>query len=357
MAQLLLVDDLEENRASLASELEGRLPEGDVVQCFDGNYTLGADETYEDCIERWLNETQTVDDMLLVACDKELGRFQNFRGLSANVVSKVARNLGLPFCQYARNQGRSQQAISRYRALSRWDCDDIALERDSVEGWAHEIAETFEGFKAIRAAYEAKPELSKMKPAEALAEIAGRPESATRIALYGAGDQSILTEVFAFKGNDESRGLDKRMPRILGDWLRLSILRFPGVLVNETAAASFLNISPDDFHKDNVKRHFEAAQYSGPFFGLGKWWWREELDAMVLDGDAGDGRELVTKKGEDAEPCLDKDGDKTGYYCMITESPVARSKSVGDINWFPAGADLARIESGAYDELTSLVQV
>ena len=150
--------------------------------------------------------------------------------------------------------------------------------------------------------------------------------------------------------------LYKRMPRVLGKWLFLSVLRFPGVLVNEVATASYLNIDPGDFKKKEVQALFRKGEYKGPFAELGPWWWRRTLDGLLDKSDCEDGRELADKSNIKVRACLDpKSKKQAGYYCMLTRKPVSEENSRGGISWFPSGADLARIRKDKFEEITALV--
>ncbi|MEM6777728.1 MAG: hypothetical protein AAF670_08715 [Planctomycetota bacterium] len=355
MNRILLFDDVEENRTSISEALSAELKGDAIIEPFVGDSVPDKDQTYERSIENQLSKLSGIS---LIACDKELGLYDNYRGLSANAVSVVARNLGIPFCQYSRNVDGSAREIQRFRRLRSWDSEEITLEGEEVGAWAVEIAWLFRGFNRIAVAYAQKAEISKLKPSDALAQIMGRPDYATRISLYGAGDQSVLTEIFAFLDDSDSSGptLQHRMPRVLGTWLLLSILRFPGLLVNTVAAASLLNIAVSDF--DSAKDEFESARYTGPFEDLGEWWWREELEILLADAGFSDGVAYMRDRGVEVGSCLDPStNERAGCYCMITKQPVSRTNSTGDINWFPSGADLSRIQNDKYEEITSLVNV
>ena len=207
----------------------------------------------------------------------------------------------------------------------------------------------------IRKEY-ARPEIAALKPASALASIMGRDAAKSRISLYGSGDQSVLTEILAFVADGDEVAIVQRLPRVLGTWLRLSILRFPGVLVNDTAAASLLNIARHDFSRAEIRNHFSDASYQGPFSGLANWWWRDDLECLLLDAGESDGRSYLGSMNVSVDPCQDDEtGERAGYYCMITETPVSHANSRGNINWFPSGADLARIRISKFDQITSLV--
>lgn len=311
--------------------------------------------SYERHIEGLLiNEADAIG---LIACDKELGRYEKYPGLSATAVSVVARNLGIPFCQYSRRPGNTKREIDRFQSLRRWDSEDITLSGNGSEEWGAEIAELWGGFHRIHTEYQ-KPHTKKLKPAAALAAIMERPNAATRISLYGSGDQSVLAEILPFIDEKNPTGTARRMARVLGRWLVLSILRFPGLLLNTIAAASYLNIAEADFARNDIQSHFADAKYSGPFCGLDDWWWRDDLETQILEEEASDGRSLLMARNIAVDACLDAStGTQAGCYCMITQLPVSRENSKGNINWFPSGADLARIRNDEFERITSLVSM
>lgn len=356
MSVTLLFDDVEENRTEIKAAFNSS--DGATLDFFDDSRELPDSYSYERHIEEQLRETTERIPIRLIACDKELGEYKNYRGLSANAISSVARTLGIPFCQYSRNFGPAERELERFTHLRRWNSEDITLEEDTTEAWGAQIRGFLSGFEMIRNAY-ADDAIQKLKPARALANIMGRSETATKLSLYGAGDQSVMTEIFAFLGSEvEAHDMVDRMPRILGTWLWLSILRFPGVLVNSGAASSLLNVDEEDFKRPEVRSMFDATVYEGPFSVLGEWWWREDLEGMVLDAAADDGQSYLKNQGLAVSPCLDnQSGERAGYYCMITNSPVSHANSVGNINWFPAGADLARIQKEKFQEITSLINI
>ncbi len=288
-------------------------------------------------------------------CDKELGQYANLQGLSATPISAVAMQKGLPVCQYSRNVGGSKQEFARFKGLQQWGSEEITLEGKEPKEWVTEAAALFRGFESIKAKYVA---LKDSTPASALAAILEHPESETQITLYGSGEQGFLKEILSFYDPDSAKQdeLLERIPRILGNWLFLTILRFPGILVNKTAAASYLNIACSSFDDTDMQAKFENAKYTGPFFELGPWWWRAELDALLVDAECEDGRELLAKEDHDVDPCLDPQTQKpAGYYCMLTRKPVSLENSRGGISWFPGGADLARIVTDKFEQITALI--
>jgi len=355
---LVFEDDLEE-RTKLTQALEKACGGEAQIKRFDPASPLKEGESFDRYIASWIDQDFGAENIGLIVCDKELGQYDNLKGLSATAVSAVALEIGVPFCQYSRKASEDKREFARFKRLRQWSSEEITLEGLDSESWAGEAAAIFRGFELIKTRYRElgdKPGT----PAAALAAILEHPGSESRIALYGSGEQGFLKEVFTFydpeKGKPDVEELCKRMPRILGNWLFLSILRFPGILVNMTAAASYLNIDPDAFGQEDVQEQFQSALYAGPFSELGPWWWRAELDVLVGEAECEDGREFVRKQGIEVKGCLDPDSnERAGYYCMLTRDPVSPENSRGGIGWFPSGADLARMRKDKFEQITALV--
>jgi hypothetical protein len=82
------------------------------------------------------------------------------------------------------------------------------------------------------------------------------------------------------------------------------------------------------------------------------------LDILLGGNNFSTGRELLEANSIRAGECLDSDTDnKAGYYCMIEGRPISRENSIGDISWFPAGSDLARISKRAFSRLGALRRI
>lgn len=357
MRTIILFDDNTIERNDIVTRLKTRLGRGVSIVPYEAGTAPAAGDSYERQIGTWLDKTAKTKDIGLLACDKELGGYDKMRGLSASAILAVARDKGIPCCQYSRQPKEGGRDFAGFDRLRRWSSDEITLEGASLDGWADQIAALFNGFERIRKAY---PKVATTKtPAGALARILEHPETESRIALYGSGDQSFLVETLAvYNGNKRPDRLkvQSRMTRVLGNWLYLSILRFPGILVNEVAAASYLNIDRGSFAKSEVQTLFAAARYAGPFSELGAWWWRNSLDEILEKAGSQDGLSLAKTRAKTAKPCLDPTtDDRAGLYCMITREPVSAENSRGGISWFPSGADLARIRKDKFDQITALV--
>ena len=189
----------------------------------------------------------------------------------------------------------------------------------------------------------------KKSPAKLLATLPGKPDYSDKMALYAVGDRTQLAEI-----PDNAQGEVKEWGTFLGYWLWDSLLRYPGLFVNEVAAASYLNIKTESFHRTDVQGLFSAAVYRGPFADQ-KYpqWWRGMLDDIVSNQNCVDGLELVRKKVDQqigGSECCEDPSKPAGYYCIISRKPVSLENSKGGLSWFPRGADLTRVSITMFEE-------
>jgi len=358
MDRVIVFEDQEARRIELVRRLKNKLKRVATVESIDGSGNQESARTYEAQLQDLLQEKAPKG--ALIVCDKDLSNMgARFIGLSGTTVASVADTLGLPLCLYARGEGEPQ-GEELLRRLAPWEKKRIILEYKTEEALADECVYIFKAFAEIEESYKNLREEDRVTPATALSRILGKPEVENRIALYGSGEQGLLEEVMPFlkdrNSADTERELTRRMPRILGNWLYSSILRFPGILVREVPAASYLNIASKDFEKSNVQDLFRKAKYKGPFSGLHNWWWRHQLEYILIQNDCDDGFALAKKKKLRVHQCKDSQtGERAGYYCMVTGEPVSENNSKGAISWFPSGADLARIRLDKYKELAPWV--
>ena len=357
MSTILIFDDRPEEQDEIIKGLNRKCGKAVEIIAFNDEIDLKEKLSFELHILSWVERVMKDKDVGLVVCDKELGRYRKCKGLSATAVSVVAERKGFPFCVYSRAATEDDRELARFKGLRRWESGEITLDGLGAADWVRQIVDLFQGFEQIKTNYADVAGECKT-PAAALATILSHPDSESRIAMYGSGEQTFLKEILPYYDSEKPniKELQQRMPRILGTWLYLSILRFPGILVNQTAAASYLNISCDDFKKPEVQAYFEKSRYTGPFGELGPWWWRNELDSIIDEADCKDGREYVGKQGVDTSVCDDPDSkERAGYYCMLTQTPVSDDNSCGGISWFPSGSDLARIRKDKFEEITAMV--
>ena len=350
---VVLFEDDPKTGPRLRKAIKKRLPKPSRTLLFLPSDRSASTKAHEDRLTADLRK-QGYDDATLWVSDRDLSRTQSYNGLSEAIVSKVAARFGVPICKYATG-ANDDEVFKRQR---HWGDAQIILDSGDENILATSIVVIATGFrfigKKLKSATEKTADDPRARtPATVMSRLLDRPEEADRIALYGSGDQKMISEILPFATDATGRKqLEGRLPSLLGYWLYDSILRFPGLLVNSTAAASYLNISVSAFRKSSIRTLFKSALYKGPFSDTDNpLWWRKDLDRILFAAKAEDGNRYARRKLRKAVPrCLDG-GKRAGLYCMVTETPVSEENSVGNISWFPPGADLARVRRDVYDQM------
>ncbi len=307
------------------------------------------DPTDESFSERISQEIAKYGDILLIVSDMDLSKTKGFQGLTDAIISRVAHQHGIPTAYYSSALDGAEGA-----SLDQAGDGRILLGSIDYEGIAHKIEVLGKGFLNLRSKLTSLADQpASARPtnaAELIADLIGKRDIFDRVSLFLSGDQRIGAEILSAPKSN----MLAHQTAIFGTWIYDSLMRYPGVFVNTVAASSYLNISYEDFLKPEVAALWEQAKYSGVFSDSRKvLFWREELDAMLSEQGCDDGLEYIRKFGLDARSCkcsIDSTSD-AGYYCMVTKKPVSFEASVGDISWFPPGADLARISRPSYEEL------
>lgn len=65
------------------------------------------------------------------------------------------------------------------------------------------------------------------------------------------------------------------------DWIRNTLLEYPGILCDPIHAATFLGISEDAFLSDPIQKFFSEARYSGVFTPSEGRWWKSKLHEIA----------------------------------------------------------------------------
>ena len=345
--KLLLIEDnpvlSEEMIAALRDALSDR---GEAI-AFS---SVGGEQEglHEDRLRRDLTDP-TYSDTALLVVDCDLSGLNNYRGLSEPTVWRIAGELALPECGYARG-GREDQFIANAETH---ESKIVVSLKNGVAEFASDVVEVAEGFVTIGESLKSIDHENPTKTlGEVLAYILEKPEYTEKIKLYASGDQNRLANYRnKATGNIDLR---KRWACTLGYWLWDSILRYPGLFVNRVACSSYLDIHQDAFI-DEVQDIFAAALYSGPFSGAKeRLWWRGVLDDLLSESDVTSGREYASDALGRELPrseCSVDPSISAGYYCMINNVPVSAENSRSGLTWFPRGADLARISNTAYEEI------
>jgi hypothetical protein len=352
--KVVLFEDTAQTQSEMLNALAKHLKPGGAVILFDGTKFSESEEdknrTYEDRLENILKKEPFAGATLLVA-DRDLSKSVSagFRGLSVTAVAAAAKKLAIPVCSYAR-----QPDPDHYDWRGRWEEGHIVLPfSEGEDELAHRASVAARGFSQIAAKL---PEVIAGKgnnsAVKIMAALLGKPDYSEKIALYGVGDQNRLSEILSQAKHTDQR--IQRMTHFLGYWLWDSLLRYPGLFVNEIAAGSYLNISEADFHESTVQAIFQDALYHGPFEDSKRpHWWRGVLDDIVARENTADGLELAQKKISSkinrSQCCVDST-KSAGYYCIISRKPVSLENSKGGLSWFPRGADLTRISNPKFDE-------
>lgn len=351
--KIVLFEDTEATRTEILAALQKHLVGRGEVKTFEGSLSSESDadrgKMYEERLRKILSSGAYEGTTLIVA-DRDLSKSQgsNFGGLSVNAVASAAKRLAIPICSYAREPDTEE-----YEWQGRWEEGHIVLRfSEGAEEVARRAVLAATGFSAIAAALPTvRNDKSNNSAAKILAALLGKAEFAEKIGLYAVGDQNRLTEVLA-KAKSGAEDV-KVMSHFLGYWLWDSLLRYPGLFVNEVAAGSHLNIDGEDFKKKAIQDLFAAALYKGPFADeKNPQWWRGLLDNIVSGAKCKDGLELVRRTDANVRPskCRVAPSKRAGYYCIISREPVSLENSKGGMSWFPRGADLTRISNDKFEE-------
>jgi len=357
---IILFDDETSERVSIASSLTKALKGTANIVIFSAG---GADRanTFESRLiadlSPYLASTR------LILCDQDLSTMEGYIGLSAETVTSVAREEGLSIGLYGR--GNSDLMADRVKEKRKFLERRFFLnfgDASNLRSFCSEAVEIFRGCEQIYGYVKdsifnnfkkgSKPK--KGTPSSLMCKLLGRAEIQTRLSLYGSGDQQYLEALATVNAIENPVKACRIISSELSYWLWESILRFPGILLNNAAAASFLNIDPADFERREVQRLFKAALYNGPFSNVNARWWRDNIQEILDKDGVNSGLELAKKKGlahiKRCKCSVDPNID-AGYYCMLSEKPVSLKNSVGKIPYFPPGADLARIATGEFDKV------
>jgi hypothetical protein len=351
--KIVLFEDTTQTRSDLLAALTKRLSLDDSVLAFEGGQIAESEEDkermYEDRLENILSNSP-YDGATLVVADHDLSKSQeyDFGGLSVNSVAAACRRLAIPVCSYSRRP----ELQDDYTRRGRWEEGHIVLRLSEGEDeFARKAVAAARGFAELAVGLAGVNVESKSSPSKLLTGLLEKPEYSNKMGLYAVGDQNRLPEILVKIKESQDRA--KRISHFLGYWLWDSLLRYPGLFVNEVAAASHLNIETENFRRPEVQAIFEPARYRGPFADVTPQWWRGMLDDIVSKEGCADGLELVQGKvdqGINYCPCSVDSSIPAGYYCIISHQPVSLVNSKGGLSWFPRGADLTRVSNRIFEE-------
>ena len=286
----------------------------------------------------------------LIVADVNLYNIKQYGGLSAEVVSEVGRRLFIPVCIYSINVKPDLDKIKKLTDATL----KIEGNPNSAENLT-KIKSLYDGFLDIKRKYrKLNIKLQNESLPRILSTILDKPQYVDRFALYSLGNFGFFDYAPLKRKHIDKDFKTRAISYLLGNWLLSIIMKFPGILLNKIAAASYLNIDINDFNKKSVNGLFSKALYKGPFSDYEKYWWRFDLDTIIDKNRVDNGLELARKKiSLKIKSCncsIDKNLN-AGYYCIITKAPVSLEKSTNEISWIPKGADLARVSIREYNKL------
>lgn len=359
MNSLLLIDDTEHFIEELKRSLEALL---DVTTVEIRTWVpRGSDANPRDTFNSLVDA-----DTILVITDYDLTS-QGLTGLFGTSIVDWCQTLGIPVGDFSRGHASnlpSEPNLFEVRVPT-------APDRS-----APFIASVFNGFLSIRRAMlDNESLLAKRRPAGVLAGILDVPNLESQFALYGsrlaATNSALLDRIVKYappevEPSDEAKRV--LLGYIVGHLLLNAVLRFPGPILSIEGLCGY--IGSDD--SGTLADQFKAAEYRGPFFELGPFFWLGEVDelldrwsATIIDAEAYEttgelNRHIVemqigrTISRHGCERCGGKNG---GFVCPFTKRTVCQlpNCSVSSSSWVPAGARICRIERDFYDELAPIL--
>ncbi len=373
--KILLIEDHEEMREKITSQIR-EVAEGSSLSVViekineDNVDTLVAGTRISNEMALANGIRQNYRDVALIVLDHDLSNLKN-SAISESSITAAAHTLAIPVCRYHRKPSDSSLSIDALWELNARvytiDLDPPSDNKEKKLSFGTEVLDILEGFRKISESYKKLDKSIKNRGAPAvLSNILEKPGMEDYFAAYSEGIP-FLNDMLIVRKNmegsqqgDVAKNLDQRIPYMLGYWLHNFILRFPGVILNEVATASYLNIDPASFKKKEVRQCFDRARYEGPFSKSRGYWWRPMLDDLLIEN--GDRDEILNSNNLDANlvpPAKSHISDKSpaGYYDIFSDKPISKEDSIGSLSWIPSGADLARVAKERYEEIAPILGI
>jgi len=140
------------------------------------------------------------------------------------------------------------------------------------------------------------------------------------------------------------------------NWIRNTLMAYPGILYDSLHAATFLGISESAFLTKNVQQFFEKAEYSGVLASSDKRWWKSALSRIATNKMNKDELNLSFMEGFHAlwrrikhvslekSKCAYSGESPADWVCFILKKPVMIKYSLAyKIDARPAVMDEARV--------------
>lgn len=356
--RILIFEDQEENYEELRKPLlNHKNADRFVIDQFPPDKTEPEDWTKDEQPEAHDILADELTDPIpdLVVLDWELSGFKS--DVRREHVQALCKERGIPLCVYHRNEGH----FADPQELKEYEEDLIPIDvKEAAVDVADAVLTIAKAFTDIHSAIKANT-VSTMH--DALYESMDVPTSAeAQMEQYSMGQSTALR--VAKEELDEAER-NRIISTFIGYWIHNQLLEYPGVLLNQTATASYLGVDHEEFKASTeCQEALKEARYRGPFSDLSRedWWWTNRLDDLRLDlppaeeGGLLSGPELFRELcdvdlGE--VRCVENEENRGGYYCILTEKPVCEDHSKQPQGWIPVGATRSRISDSKYEEVTS----
>lgn len=285
--------------------------------------------------------------------------------ISESAITNACKQLAIPVCTYHRKppNNDSQNLKDRVNQARSFSIEIQIDENNAYQECAKEIINVFKGFETLnKKINELAKDILDGGPAKIISTVLDKPELEAIFARY-TSSSTLAADIIQIQYDNEDTlddeipaALKERIPFVLGCWLYNYVLPFPGIILNDLAAASYINLDSEQFNQ--YSKYFKDAKYKGPFSTHTSYWWRYDLDQILFDANAEDAVEYLTNQGlVDIKPCNCSIDPKSraGYYCIVKKQPISYEQSIGHLSWVPDGADLCRINKKIYRKLAPMM--
>ena len=248
---------------------------------------------------------------------------------------------------------------------------DISVPSDQKAAPTH-IAAIVDGFLSIRKFIETNRGVidKKLSLSKIISLILGREHLHLQFDQYIESIDKVSNNIILYMNGTKkvnAKKLKTISTYIIGHLLLNSILKYPGPIISEQALCSYLSIADDN--NDDLAKIFESAIYHGPFSTIGRYYWCEDVDQIILqkgksisgkfEGNGVFNQEVLRKLGGKFKPfqCEQCNGKYGGYYCPFTKKTVCELESCSSFSagWVPRGADICRIDRNFFDTWSTLL--
>jgi len=303
------------------------------------------------------------EDITLVAVDENLTK--KVRGLfGAYVAERGAAHL-LPVARYSRLLHSTSPGAPRLFELRL---------RGNESEYAASLVALARGFQEFEAALLATEDFADISgPGAVIAAVVREPDEEFQFAQYASrlgplpdGVEKAISRNVDRRKSDDASGEQKKVAAYVAAHVFVnSVLRFPGPLLNEASLCAYFAVASAE--AKTLDSLVEASRYSGPFDGLGPFYWRRKVDEWCAAQGVSVAGDIGTANRELAERFLGRklqrfacercQGVRGGFFCPFSERTVCDREecSVEADAWIPAGASMCRTERDFHDIWRPLV--